>query len=81
MDDVKVIDWICTGSKQIWQSEAIKYLRETRKTNNVAQRRRTTNVARRRRNHKIKRNRCENHLFQQKGNRKSLISRRSCCRR
>jgi len=54
VDDAKDIDWICTGSKVIWQSEAIKYLREIRKTNNVAQRRRTINVAQRRRNHKIK---------------------------
>jgi len=45
MDDAKVIDWICTGSKLILQSETIKYLIETRKTNNVAQRRR---------NHKLK---------------------------
>src|SRR4030042_4278404 len=41
VDDAKVIDWICTGSKLIWQSEPNKYLNETRKTNNVAQRRRT----------------------------------------
>ena len=42
IEDAKVIDWICTGSKLIWQSETNKYLNKTRKTNNAAHRRRTT---------------------------------------
>ena len=42
VNDTKVMDWICTGSKLIWQYEPNKYLNKTRKTNNAAQRRRTT---------------------------------------
>jgi len=45
VDDVNLIDWICTRSKLIWQYVPNKCLNETRKTNNVAVRRR---------NHKIK---------------------------
>ena len=41
VDNVKVIVWICTDSKLIWQSKLNKYLSKTRKTNKVAQRRRT----------------------------------------
>jgi len=45
VDDAKVIDWICTGSKLIWQSEPNKYLNKTRKTTNVAQRRRLWHIS------------------------------------
>ncbi|AES74114.1 hypothetical protein MTR_3g116020 [Medicago truncatula] len=64
MDVAKVIDWICTESKLISQSEPIKYLIETRKTNNIAQRRRTNQRrTKTTKSQNKKRNRCENHLI------------------
>jgi len=66
---------VCRVSQQCLKSSRMlqnKYLNETRKTNNVAQDNEQNNVALRRQNHKRKkRNRCENHLFQWKGNRKT----------
>ncbi|KEH30634.1 hypothetical protein MTR_4g077230 [Medicago truncatula] len=41
VEDSKVIELICTGSKLIKQSEMNKYLNETRMTNKVAQRQQT----------------------------------------
>ncbi|KEH43504.1 hypothetical protein MTR_1g094285 [Medicago truncatula] len=61
IDDVNVIDLICTCSKLIFQSESNKHRTKTRNQKHPAQRReiKTNRVVQRRRNHKNKRKKTE----------------------